>query len=83
MAFQRLPRFQGDALTFRAKVPPKEIGFINSIIEGYEGIGIVRTHDERRGIVEFWILPEHITVFERVVDDLRKDIPITFLAQEG
>jgi hypothetical protein len=82
MPFEKLPRIQVGTLTFRAKVPQKEIGFINSIIEGYEGIGIVRTSDERLGIIEFWILPEHVAIFERVIEDLRIEVPITFVSQE-
>lgn len=62
-----------------ARVPPTQIGFINSIIEGYEGIGIVRTRDPKMGILEFWMIPDFREVFLNVIGDLQKEIDIVWI----
>lgn len=62
-----------------ARVPPHEIGFLNSIIEAYEGIGMLRTRDPKRGVVEFWMIPDFKDVFLELIEELRRDIPIVWL----
>ncbi len=59
-----------DTITYQAHINRAEIGFLNSIIESYEGIGVVRTFDAKAGIVELWIPSE----FESVVVAVMRDI---------
>jgi hypothetical protein len=47
-----------DTLTYRAIINKTQIAFLNSIIESYEGIAVVRTLDAPAGIVELWVVPE-------------------------
>jgi hypothetical protein len=77
------PPFKGDVRIFVAATDPKEIGYINSIIEGYEGMGLVRTRDERQGIIEFWVAPDFIDLFHQVFQSLRTELPITLVNTES
>ncbi len=58
------------------QMPPREIGYLTSLAEAYDGIGLVRTLDESRGIIELWIMPGYADVFERLLEALRKEFPI-------
>ena len=62
-----------------ARVPSAEIGYINSIVESYEGIGMVRTRDPKMGVIEFWIIPDFKEEFLNLIEELRKEIPIVWL----
>ena len=55
-----------DTITYRACIDPTQIGFLNSIIESYEGIAVVRTLHAPVGIIELWTPVE----FECLVADL-------------
>ena len=59
-----------DTITYRAVLDKTQIGFLNSIIESYEGIAVVRTMDAPSGIIELWISP----AFENLVNDIISDI---------
>ncbi len=59
-----------DTITYRAVIDKTQIGFLNSIIESYEGIAVVRTMDAPSGIVELWISP----AFEHLVNNIMHDI---------
>ncbi len=59
-----------DTITYRAVIDKTHIGFLNSIIESYEGFAVVRTLDAPAGIVELWISPP----FEDVVNNIMNDI---------
>lgn len=65
-----------------AATDPKEIGYINSIIESYEGMGLVRTRDEKQGVIEFWVPPDFLDLFHQVLHSLSTEIPITLVKTE-
>ncbi|MBI4651579.1 DUF4911 domain-containing protein [Candidatus Desantisbacteria bacterium] len=58
------------------KVPSEKIGFINMIIDSYEGMACLRTLDEKLGYVELWISPFFEKEVEKIIEDLKKDILI-------
>lgn len=82
MRYRKYPVFKGDVRIFVAATDPKEIGYINSIIEGYEGMGLVRTRDERQGIIEFWIAPDFVDLFHQVFHSLSTELPISLVNAE-
>jgi hypothetical protein len=65
-------------LCYTAKVPPHEIGYLVSLVEGHEGLAIVRTKDAALGIVEFWISPLMQKDFESLLERLAEEIGIAF-----
>jgi hypothetical protein len=42
----------------RIRVQPKDIDYINKIIEAYDGLGIVHTIDRKDGIVAVHVTPD-------------------------
>jgi hypothetical protein len=73
------PPYEKDTETFVARIPPDEIGYVSSVVESYEGIGIVRTRDPQFGIIEFWVIAEFRQDFDALLGDLRRDIEIEIL----
>jgi hypothetical protein len=73
------PAYTKDTETTVARIPPDEIGYVSSIVESYEGIGIVRTRDPQYGIIEFWVIPEFRSDFDALLRDLRNEIEIEIL----
>ena len=68
-----------ESLIYVAQIPPGEIAFVNSVIESYEGIGVVRTRDQHRGIIEICVMDWACEVFEKIVADIALEVPFTFL----
>lgn len=77
--FTSFPPYSKDTEAIVAHVPSDEIGYVSSVIESYEGIGIVRTRDPQFGIIEFWVIPEFRDVFEAVLNELRTEMAIAIL----
>lgn len=59
-----------DTITYRGIVDGSQIGYLNSIIDSYDGIAAVRTMDGPAGMIELWIAPE----FEELVNAIIRDI---------
>ena len=59
-----------DTITYRAVIDKTQIAFLNSIIESYDGIAVVRTQDAPAGIIELWIAP----AFEETVNNIMQNI---------
>jgi hypothetical protein len=74
-----IPPYTNDTETIVARIPPDEIGYVGSVVESYEGIGIVRTRDPQFGLIEFWVIPEFRGDFDALLDDLRREIEIEIL----
>jgi len=82
MRYKKYPPFKGDVHIFVAATDPKEIGYINSIMESYEGMSLVRTRDGKQGIIEFWVAPDFLDVFHQVLRSLSTELPITLVSTE-
>ena len=68
-----------DTITYRARIHRADIGFLNSIIESYEGIGVVRTLNAQSGIIELWLPPEFEEVVVNIMHDLAFDIGLQYM----
>lgn len=67
-----------DTIPYRAKVRKSQIGFINSIIESYEGIAVVRTLDPKEGILELWVSPFFEELTMEVMESLAEEISLEY-----
>ncbi len=63
-----------DTITYRAIIDKPQIGFLNSIIESYEGIAVVRTMEASSGIIELWIAPAFEDLVTAILNDLADEI---------
>jgi hypothetical protein len=73
-AWTRSPRTAG--LIYRACVEPSRIFHVCAVAEGHEGLAVVRTKDEKLGIIEFWVSPDMRATFEEFLDALRGEMRI-------
>ena len=48
---------------------PSEAGFLNALVEAYEGMAVMRTVDRRRGYFKYWVPENQIDLLKQVFDD--------------
>jgi hypothetical protein len=65
-----------DTITLRGRVRPSDIGFLDGTLEAYEGVAVIRTNDRKAGLVEFWVAPDFLEDFWRIIRDLSSEIEI-------
>lgn len=63
-----------DTVTLYYRVDPKKIVLIKSMLEGYEGLVVVRTEDPREGIVQLLVSPDFVDEVEQILEDLSRQI---------
>jgi len=66
-----------NTLTIRGRIRPSDIAFLNATLGCFEDVAIVRTNDRKAGLVEFWVSPNYLEEFKRLIDDLSSEIDIT------
>lgn len=68
-----------ETVTYRARIDKTQIGFLNSIIESYEGIAVVRTLHAPSGVVELWASPFFEDLVNKVMDDIADEIGLQYV----
>ncbi|NUN94793.1 MAG: DUF4911 domain-containing protein [Candidatus Omnitrophica bacterium] len=58
-----------NTLLVQARVIPSEIGFLNALVEEYEGLAHMRTLDRRSGVLKFWTPRSQWDLLQSVFDD--------------
>lgn len=48
---------------------PAEIGFLNALVEEYEGLAVMRTLDRKAGHLKFWVPEGQLELLMAVFDD--------------
>jgi len=61
------------------KINRKEICFVKSIIEAYDGMAVLRTVDPKEGIIEISIIPGCEEDIRNILNDLRNYISIDMI----
>ena len=80
--FANLPPHDGRPTLIRVyQIPPPAIQYLTSLAEASDGIGLVRTLDESRDIVECWIMPDFVEDFDALLAAVAEEWPIQPLAQ--
>ena len=67
-----------DCIIIPGRIPPREIGFLNALLDDHEGICVVRTELPEEGRMEFWVAPEMVDNFQFFVEFIRKEYAIPF-----
>lgn len=65
-----------DTVTFRARIPPEQIGYVNAILDAHEGIAVMRTRNRNRGTVEFWVAPAVVDDFKQIMAGIGEEVAI-------
>lgn len=71
---KRFDDFRHPGLIYPARLSPEKIGLLGMLVEGHEGLGLVRTKDPALGTVEFWVSPLMQADFEAFLDALRTEL---------
>lgn len=58
-----------NTLLVEAWVVPSEIGFLNALIEEYEGMAMMRTLDRKEGHIKLWVPAGQLGLMHLVFDD--------------
>jgi hypothetical protein len=58
------------------QIDRKEICFVKSIIEAYDGMAVLRTVDPKKAVIEFSVAPGCEEELKKILDDLRNSISI-------
>ena len=58
------------------RIDRREIHFLRFILEGYDGVAVLRTIDPERGLVVLHIGPGCQDTVDMIIHDLQKDIRI-------
>ncbi len=62
-----------------ARVEPREIGFVNALLEGHDGIATMRTLDPTRGLVVFWVPEGQRADFDAMIAGFQREIAIALI----
>tara|TARA_B110000438_G_scaffold295368_1_gene338268 strand:- start:931 stop:1149 length:219 start_codon:yes stop_codon:yes gene_type:complete len=65
-----------DSINNQYEVDKKDIAYLVSVIEAYDHLAVVRTLDQKRGLIEMLISPDFIDEVDKLVENLSKEIPI-------
>ncbi len=81
--FATLPPYVEQPAIIRVyQMPRPGIQFITALTEAADGIGLIRTLDEQRGIIECWIMPDYLNDFDRMMTAIAAEYPLQQLGQE-
>ncbi|MGC8741159.1 MAG: DUF4911 domain-containing protein [Candidatus Sumerlaeaceae bacterium] len=67
---------EDDEVVYEAHVDPADIHYVCSTTEAYEGLAVVRTKDEKLGIVQFWVPTRLQHDFDEFLARLGEDISL-------
>lgn len=56
------------------RLAPADIALVKFVFESYEGVGIVRTVDQRAAIVVVLAVPDFLAVAREIIRDLQRQI---------
>lgn len=68
-----------DTIRILARIAKKEIIYVNSLMEAYEGMAVMRTVNAERGLVEFQVSPHYLDDMQLLLKALSREISITLL----
>lgn len=75
--FSQLPPHGGGEPYIRVfQLHPSGIQELTAHVEACDNLGLVRTLDERRGLVECWIMPDFEGEFLRVLEGIGRTWPM-------
>ncbi len=63
-------------------LPPEEIAYVGFVIHSYEGLGVVRTLDGDKGLVEILLSPQMEEELEGLLRALAQEVPMRELSRQ-
>lgn len=68
-----------DCLRIKAEIDPRDICFLNGVLEGYDNMAVLRTLDSSRGLVEILASPSYQDEIYELLNSLQAEMTITFI----
>jgi hypothetical protein len=65
-----------DCVIFPGRLPKKDIGFVNALLDDHEGMVVVRTVEAEEGRMEYWVSPDMVEEFKIFAAYIRDEIHI-------
>ncbi|MFQ5852521.1 MAG: DUF4911 domain-containing protein [Candidatus Binatia bacterium] len=59
------------------QTPPEEIAYVKFILESYEGVGIVRTVDQKKAIIVLLVVDDFQEAAHSLLTFLSTEVPLT------
>ena len=59
------------------EILPEDIAYLKFIIESYEGVGLIRTVDQKRAIVDLLVVEDFMQTALSILDALQQDVSLT------
>lgn len=63
-------------------LPPEEIAYVGFVIHSYEGLGVVRTLDGDKGLVEILLSPQMEEELDELLRALAQEVPMRELSRQ-
>ena len=76
-----LPKPPENTITLHCRMNPREIAFVTCVLEGYPGYALLRTIDQKKGLVDFWIAPDYYQDVREILDEIKNEINLTVLEE--
>ena len=58
------------------KIHPRDIAYIQFILEGYEGLATISTVDPHEARIDFSIMPDFVIEVDQIIADLGRNISL-------
>ena len=68
-----------DCLKIEAVIEPRDICFLNGVLEGYDNMAVLRTLDSSRGLVQILASPCYQNEMYELLNSLQTEMPIAFI----
>jgi len=72
-----------DSIQWLLEVDKKDINFIVGVFESYDDFGVVRTLDEKRGLIEVLLSPDYVEEARKLLASLAGEISMRVLKSPG
>ena len=72
-----------DSIQWLLEVDKEDIHFLVGVFESYDDFGIVRTLDQKRGLVEVMLSPDYVEEARKLLASLAGEISVRILKSPG
>ncbi len=59
------------------EILPKDIAYLKFVIESYEGVGIVRTVDQKMAVVDLLVIEDSMQIARSILASLQQEVSLT------
>mgnify|MGYP001593304224 CR=1 FL=1 len=63
------------------EIRPEDIAYVNFIFESYEGVGIIRTVDRKKGVIVLLAVDDFLPIARAILASLQNEIPVAEIAR--